>query len=117
VRLLPEPVTDRVDQYGRLLRYVVRVRDGVNVNIRLVTVGAAAPYFYGRRRGRYADLLEARARRARRRNSASGVPALARPTTPTRGSQRGGKSTGGVVKVVQGLDFREKKLLAQTLYR
>jgi endonuclease YncB( thermonuclease family) len=38
-------VTDRVDQYGRLLRYVVRVRDGVNVNIRLVAVGAAAPYF------------------------------------------------------------------------
>jgi endonuclease YncB( thermonuclease family) len=39
VRLLPEPATDRVDQYGRLLRYVVRVRDGVNVNIRLVAVG------------------------------------------------------------------------------
>jgi endonuclease/exonuclease/phosphatase family metal-dependent hydrolase len=35
VRLFPEPVTDRVDQYGRLLRYVVCVRDGVNVNIRL----------------------------------------------------------------------------------
>jgi hypothetical protein len=28
VRLFSEPVTDRVDQYGRLLRYVVRVRDG-----------------------------------------------------------------------------------------
>jgi hypothetical protein len=27
------PVTDRVDQYRQLLRYVVRVRDGVNVNI------------------------------------------------------------------------------------
>ena len=44
----PEPATDRVDRYGRLLRYVVRVRDGVNVNIRLVAVGAAAPYFYRR---------------------------------------------------------------------
>ena len=50
VRLLPEPATDRVDNYGRLLRYVVRVRDGVNVNIRLVAVGAAAPYFYRHRR-------------------------------------------------------------------
>src|SRR5262245_28608267 len=30
VRLQLEPATDRVDQYGRLLRYVVRVRDGVN---------------------------------------------------------------------------------------
>jgi hypothetical protein len=38
VRFLPEPATDRVDQYGRLLRYVIRVRDGVDVNIRLVTV-------------------------------------------------------------------------------
>jgi endonuclease YncB( thermonuclease family) len=46
VRLFPEPATDRVDQYGRLLRYVVRVKGGVNVNIRLVAIGAAAPYFY-----------------------------------------------------------------------
>jgi endonuclease YncB( thermonuclease family) len=35
---------------GRLLRYVVRGRDGLNVNIRLVAVGVAAPYFHlGRR--------------------------------------------------------------------
>jgi endonuclease YncB( thermonuclease family) len=65
VRLLPEPATDRVDGYGRLLRYVVRASDGLNVNVRLVTVGAAAPYFYRHRRGKYANLLEARARRAR----------------------------------------------------
>jgi endonuclease YncB( thermonuclease family) len=67
VRLFPERATDRVDQYGRLLRYVVRVRDRLNVNIRLVAVGAAAPYFYRHRRGRYAGLLEALARRARAR--------------------------------------------------
>jgi endonuclease YncB( thermonuclease family) len=67
VRLLPEPATDRIDQYGRLLRYVVRVRDSVNVNIRLVAVGAAAPYFYRHRRGRYANRLEALAKRARAR--------------------------------------------------
>ena len=35
VRLLPEPATDRVDQYGRLLRYVVRAKDGLNVNVQL----------------------------------------------------------------------------------
>jgi hypothetical protein len=51
-------VTDRVDQYGRLLRYIVRVADGLNVNVQLVRVGAAAPYFNERRRGRYAALLE-----------------------------------------------------------
>jgi hypothetical protein len=32
---------------------------GLNVNLRLVAVGAAAPYFYAGRRGRYADRLEA----------------------------------------------------------
>lgn len=63
MRLTAEPATDRVDQYGRLLRYVVRASDGVNV--RLVAVGAAAPYFYGGRRGRYAARLELVARRAR----------------------------------------------------
>ena len=35
-----------VDQYGRLLRYVIRGRDGLNVNVYLVRIGAAAPYFY-----------------------------------------------------------------------
>ena len=50
---------------GRLLRYVVRVSDGLNVNVRLVTVGAAAPYFYDGARGMYARLLDERARRAR----------------------------------------------------
>ena len=29
VRLMIEPATDRSDEYGRLLRYVIRVRDGV----------------------------------------------------------------------------------------
>jgi endonuclease YncB( thermonuclease family) len=65
VRLQSEPVTDRVDRYGRLLRYVFRVSDGLNVNVRLVGIGAAAPYFYDGRRGRYAGLLEALAKRAR----------------------------------------------------
>src|SRR4029450_4880871 len=41
VLLEADPALDRVDRYGRLLRYVKG--DGVNVNIRLVLVGAAAP--------------------------------------------------------------------------
>jgi endonuclease YncB( thermonuclease family) len=67
VRLFAEPATDRVDQYGRLLRYVVRVKGLLNVNIRLVAVGAAAPYFYRGRRGRYARVLEVLAKRAKAR--------------------------------------------------
>lgn len=65
VRLLPDPATDRVDSYGRLLRYVIRVTDGLNVNVRLVAEGVAAPYFYDGRRGRFAARLELLAKRAK----------------------------------------------------
>jgi endonuclease YncB( thermonuclease family) len=51
VRLAAEPATDRADDYGRLLRYVIRARDGLNIDVYLLRVGAAAPYFYGGRRG------------------------------------------------------------------
>jgi micrococcal nuclease len=69
VRLYREPKTDSVDRYGRLLRYVVRVRGELNVNVQLVRVGAAAPYFYHHRRGRYAGLLVRLALRARARHA------------------------------------------------
>jgi len=65
VRLASEPATDSVDPYGRLLRYVVRARDGLNVNVFLVARGDAAPYFYRGRLGRYAGLLRRDALRAR----------------------------------------------------
>jgi endonuclease YncB( thermonuclease family) len=65
VKLVAEPAGDAIDRYGRLLRYVVRTADGLNVNLRLVGDGAAAPYFYDGERGRYADRLERLARRAR----------------------------------------------------
>lgn len=64
VRLTAEPATDRVDNYNRLLRYVIRARDGLNVNVYMVRVGAATPYFYNGRRGKYAALLDRLARRA-----------------------------------------------------
>jgi len=65
VRLVSEPATDAVDDYGRLLRYVIRAGDGLNVNVFLVRHGFAAPYFYDGRRGRYAALLQRLALRAR----------------------------------------------------
>jgi len=65
VRLLREPASDDVDRYGRLLRYVVRVRDGLNINLRLVAKGAAAPYFYAGLRGRFTQQLLRLARSAR----------------------------------------------------
>jgi hypothetical protein len=41
VPLLPEPATDRVDQYGRLLRYVIRasLERGFGGALREVAVG------------------------------------------------------------------------------
>jgi endonuclease YncB( thermonuclease family) len=85
VRLYPEPATDRVDQYGRLLRYVARVADGLNVNVQLVRIGAATPYFYRGRRGRYAALLERLALRARARKVGLWGRCPHTPYAPTRG--------------------------------
>jgi endonuclease YncB( thermonuclease family) len=64
VQLQAEPATDRKDKFGRLLRYVVQIDQG-NINVRMVALGAAAPYFYMGRRGRYASQLEFLAKQAR----------------------------------------------------
>lgn len=65
VRLTSEPATDSVDQYGRLLRYVTRAKDDLNVNLSLVAHGNATPYFYAGREGRYAARLTRLATSAR----------------------------------------------------
>jgi micrococcal nuclease len=63
VVLEADPRLDRVDRYGRLLRYVHR--GTMNVNVALVRAGAATPYFYGGDRGRYASRLLSEAVRAK----------------------------------------------------
>jgi micrococcal nuclease len=55
VTLEVDPRLDRVDRYGRLLRYVHA--GGRNVNVELVRRGAATPWFYDGERGRYAAVL------------------------------------------------------------
>ena len=62
VTLRPDNVLDRRDRFGRVLAYVFKGR--TNVNLELVALGAAAPYFYRGDRGRYADVLLAAARHA-----------------------------------------------------
>jgi hypothetical protein len=64
VRRLPEPATDRVDHFGRLLRYVVRVKDGVNVSLAFVAVGAAALLLRTATRGLRLPTREPRQERA-----------------------------------------------------
>jgi micrococcal nuclease len=89
VRMSAEPATDRTDRYGRLLRYVIRARDGLNVNVHLVRIGAAAPYFYDGRRGSYAAKLETLARRARARHLGLWGACPGTPYDPTRGVSTG----------------------------
>jgi endonuclease YncB( thermonuclease family) len=64
IALRSDPALDDADSGGRLLRYVQA--GDVNVNLRLVEDGAAAPYFFRNARGRYADTLLDAARGARR---------------------------------------------------
>lgn len=63
IALEADPALDDRDGYGRLLRYV-RI-GATNVNLVLVERGAAAPYFFRKARGRYADELLSAARSAR----------------------------------------------------
>jgi endonuclease YncB( thermonuclease family) len=91
VRLATEPATDSVDTYGRLLRYVIRVRDGLNINVYLVAHGDAAPYFYAGRHGHYATTLQRLAGKAR--STHSGLWGAC-PRTPVDFGR--GVDTGGV---------------------
>jgi endonuclease YncB( thermonuclease family) len=63
IRLEIDPRLDRVDRYGRVLRYIHR--GALNVNLALVRRGAATVWFYDGERGKYASRLLDAARRAR----------------------------------------------------
>jgi micrococcal nuclease len=55
VRIEQDPKLDRVDRFGRKLAYVWK--DGEDVNVTLARDGAAGVWFFGGRRGRYANEL------------------------------------------------------------
>jgi endonuclease YncB( thermonuclease family) len=63
VRVERDPALDDIDRYGRLLRYVFKGRQ--NVNVDLVRKGAASIWFYDGDQGRYADQLLRAAENAR----------------------------------------------------
>jgi endonuclease YncB( thermonuclease family) len=63
VTLEADPALDRVDRYGRLLRYVHHA--GRNLNLALVRDGSATVWLYDGERGRYATALLTAARIAR----------------------------------------------------
>ena len=65
VSLTSDPNLDEVDKYGRLLRYVFI--GNTNLNLKLIEIGAAAPYFYRGEKGVYAAQLLKAAQNAQKR--------------------------------------------------
>jgi len=65
VTLKADPMLNKIDKYGRSLRYVF-IGD-TNLNLRLVEIGAAAPYFYRKEKGLYAGVLLKAAQSAQKR--------------------------------------------------
>lgn len=55
ITLESDSVSDDKDQFGRKLRYVKVGK--VNLNLKLVEIGAATPYFYKGQRGKYSTQL------------------------------------------------------------
>ena len=55
ISLTTDPNLDEVDRYGRLLRYLFIGKR--NINLEMVRIGAAAPYFYRSERGLYSEKL------------------------------------------------------------
>jgi len=55
ISLESDPISDNKDQFGRILRYVKVAK--VNINLQLVQLGAATPYFYKGEKGKYSTQL------------------------------------------------------------
>ena len=55
IRLKADPVSASYDRYGRALRYIFV--GNINVNLEMVKLGAAAPYFYQGEKGRYSTAM------------------------------------------------------------
>jgi micrococcal nuclease len=63
VTLKADPKLDQVDRYGRLLRYIFVGK--TNINLKMVEMGAAAPYFFRGERGQYSSQMLRAARNAK----------------------------------------------------
>ena len=64
VTLSIDPSLDKIDRYGRSLRYVFIGK--TNLNLKLVEIGAAAPYFYRSEKGVYAAQILSAAQNAQK---------------------------------------------------
>ena len=55
ITLKADPVSDSYDRYGRALRYIFVGK--VNINLEMIKLGAAAPYFYQGEKGVYSAAM------------------------------------------------------------
>ena len=76
VALRLDRALDAKDEHGRFLAYVTYGKK--NLNLQLVELGAAAPYFFQGKRGQYAEDLMRAAVRAKQPEEACGARALGR---------------------------------------
>jgi micrococcal nuclease len=66
ITLREDPKLDKVDRFGRSLRYIFAGK--TNINLRMVEIGAAAPYFYRGERGLYSAQFLRAAEKAKQKN-------------------------------------------------
>lgn len=91
IRLENDPVSGDIDKYKRLLRYVFLGK--TNINLKMVELGAAAPYFYNGERGKFATQLLKAAEKAKANKVGLWGKCPGAKLDPTRSL-----STGGSVK-------------------
>lgn len=65
VKLTTDPKLDKIDSYGRSLRYVFVGK--TNINLKMVKIGAAAPYFYRGELGAYSSKILKAAENAKKK--------------------------------------------------
>lgn len=82
ISLKQDPKLDKVDRYGRLLRYVFIGK--TNINLKMVEIGAAAPYFYRGDEGKYAAQILKAAKNAKAKSIGLWKSCPLTQLTPTR---------------------------------
>ena len=65
VKLTSDSKLDKIDKYGRSLRYVFMGK--TNINLKMVEIGAAAPYFYRGEAGAYSKAILKAAENAKKK--------------------------------------------------
>lgn len=108
LKLTTDSSLDQVDRYGRLLRYLFIGKS--NINLKMVEIGAATPYFYQNELGKYSKKLLSAAQTAQAKKlglwaacpSAKLDPYSALSTGSYKSTESPSKNTGGCDPNYQG---------------